>query len=120
MVLAGCGKDEVVPPSPAGDLVVTYFQGGSPAGAILLTISGGLVESVAPIAGLPIQISYAVLAPGTTRVLVSGLPATGDLFTIRVADTTLFANYIARPDQVADHLTYSLVDLLGHTFTIHR
>lgn len=119
-LVAGCGGKTVVPPSGAGDLVVTYFQGGAQPGAILLTITGGAVQSVSPIAGLPVQVSYNVVIPGTTRVLLSGVLRTGDLFTIHVADTTLATSYVARPDQVADNVTFALVDPLGHTFTVHR
>ena len=119
-LLSGCGGKDVIPPSHAGDLVVTYFQGGPQPGAILLTITGGAVDSVFPLAGVPVQVSYNVVVPGTTRVLLSGLLTTGDLFKIRVADTTLATSYVARADQVADNLTFSLIDLLGHTFTVHR
>ncbi len=78
------------------------------------------MESVAALPGSSVQVSYAVIVPGTTRVLVSGLLVTGDLFKIQVADTTLATSYMARADQVADNLTFSLVDPLGHTFTVHR
>ena len=121
LAMAGCGgKDDGVQTSHAGNLMVSFFQGGAQPGAILLTISGGPVESVSPVAGVPVQVSYEVILPGTTRVLVSGLLVTGDLFTIRVADTTLATRYVARTDQVADEVTFSLVDPLGYTFTVHR
>ena len=55
LLMAGCGgPDGGVQTSHAGNLVVTFFQGGAQSGAILLTISGGAVESVAPIAGVPV------------------------------------------------------------------
>lgn len=120
-LLGGCGgKDGGVPPSLAGDLVVTYFQGGAQPGAIMLTITGGAVQSAAPLPGSAVQVSYNVVVPGTTRVLVSGPLTTGDLFKIRVADTTLATSYVARADQVADNVTFALVDPNGHTFTVHR
>ena len=120
-LLGGCGgKDGGPQPSPAGDLVVTYFQGGVQPGAILLTITGGAVESVSALPGVSVQVAYNVVIPGTTKVLLTGAMSTGDLFKIRVADTTLATSYVARPDQVADNITFALVDPAGHTFTVHR
>jgi len=121
LLVVGCGgKDGGVPPSPAGDLVVTYFRGGAQAGAILLTVTGGAVQSASPLPGSAVQVSYHVVIPGTTRILVSGNLVTGDLFRVRVADTTLATSYIARPDQIADNVTFALIDPVGHTFTVHR
>ena len=121
VAIAGCGGNDGGPTPPhAGDLVVSYFPGGSQPGAIMLTISGGPVESVLALPATAVQVSFNLVAPGTTRVLVTGALVTGDLFTIRVADTALATRYVARIDQVADNVTFALVDPLNHTFTVHH
>jgi len=116
-LLSACG-DGGQPPSQAGDLLVSYFQGGPEAGAILLTISGGEVQSVSPINGQ--QVSFAVIAPGTTRVIVTTPLTTGDILRIRVPDVTQSSQYTATASQVADKVTYALIDPVPHTFTVHR
>ena len=120
-VLGGCGgKDGGPPPSQAGDLIVSYFQGGPAAGALLLTIHGGTVQRVAVRSGQQIQVSFASPVAGTTKVLVTGTIATGDILTVRVPDVTLSTSYTVSVDQVADHVTFSLIDPSVHTLTIHR
>jgi hypothetical protein len=119
-LLASCGGDKGGPPSPAGDLVISYFQGGPEAGAMLLTITGGPVESVTARSGLGLTVSHATPSTGTTKVIVTGTIRTGDILNIRVPDVTLFADYVVRVDQVADNLTFSLIDPQVHTLTIHR
>jgi hypothetical protein len=121
VVLASCGGgDGGPPPSQAGDLVVTYFRGGPAVGAMLFTISGGPVQSVTAPSGVPLQVSFGSPAAGTTRVIVTGLLSTGDIAIVRVPDVTLSTSYTVHVDQVADNLTFSLIDPSVNTLTIHR
>ncbi len=112
---AGCG-DGGGPPSRAGDLTVSYFQGGPSAGALLLTITGGEVENVT--AANNEQVSFAIPSPGTTRVVVTGNLGTGMLLLIRVPDVSLASRYVVVTDQVADKVTFALIDPVPHTLTI--
>src|SRR5687768_6377124 len=111
----GCGEDSA-PPSPAGDLTVTYFQGGPSAGALLLTITGGEVENVTAANGE--QVSFSSPWPGTTRVVVMGDLGTGALLRIRVPDVSLASRYVVVTDQVADKVTFSLIDPDRHQLTV--
>jgi hypothetical protein len=120
VLFASCGGDGGPPPSPAGDLIVTYFRGGPEAGAILLTIEGGAVQSVTARSGQALTVSYATPSAGITKVIVTGAIATGDILNLRVPDTTLSTSYTVRVDQVADNVTFSLIDPLLHNLTIHR
>ena len=117
-LLCACGGDSGQPPSRAGDLLVSYTRVDGPAaGAIMLTISGGEVQNVTPVNGQ--QVSFAVVAPGTTRVIVTAPLTTGDILRIRVPDVTLSTNYSAHAEQVADQVTFALLDPPAHTFLIH-
>jgi len=121
VLLASCGGgDGGPPPSQAGDLVVTYFQGGPAVGAMLFTISGGPVQSVTAPSGVPLQVSFGSPVAGTTRVIVTGPLSTGDIAIVRVPDVTLSTSYTVHVDQVADNLTFSLIDPSVNTLTIHR
>jgi hypothetical protein len=115
-LLAACGNGSQ--PSRAGELTVGLFEAGNDAGAILLTISGGTVESVRAAGGQ--QVSYSTPAAGTTRVVVLGTLQTGDLLKIRVPDTSQVADYTARIDQVADKVTFALLDPSAYSLSVHR
>ena len=65
-------------------------------------------------------VSFASPAPGTTRVVVTGDLGTGTLLRVRVPDLSLAGNYTVRVDQVADRITFSLIDPGAHTLTIAR
>ena len=120
-LLAACGAgDEGPPPPVAGDLLVTYFRGGPQVGAMLFTISGGKVESVSARTGQALTVSFATPLPGTTKVIITGTLQTGDILTVRVPDVSLAAGYFVKVDQVADDLTFSLIDPSQHPLTIHR
>ena len=114
--LAACGDNGTKP--VAGDLLVSYYQGGSEPGAMLLTITGGPVENVTAIAGQ--QVSFAAPYVGTTKVVLAGTFSTGDLLRLRVPDVTRFADYVVRVEQVADKTTFALIDPAQYTFTVHR
>ncbi len=119
--LSACGGGKGgPPPSEAGDLTVSYFQGGPVAGAMLFTITGGEVQNVTVPTGQQLQVSFFSPAAGTTKVIVTGLLGTGDILKIRVPDVTLSTNYVPHVDQVADNLTFSLIDPSVHPLTIHR
>ena len=114
-LVAACGGGGPQP-SRAGELTVALFESGNNAGALLLTISGGTVESVTAPGGQ--QVSFFTPAAGTTRVVVLGTLQTGDLLKIRVPDTTQAAAYTARLDQVADKVTFSLLDPAPPAFSL--
>lgn len=112
---AACGGGEK--PSPAGDLIVTYVASGPPAGAVLLTVTGGMVQGVtAAISG--VQVSFGSPAGGTTKIIVTGTLSNGDLLRLRVPDVN--TTYFVTADQVADVVTFALLPSAGHTFTVHR
>lgn len=118
LLLAACGGSE--PTSVAGNLTAAFFQGNSNAGAVLITISGGPVESVTGLGGSGQQVSFASAGSGTTRVVVLGGVQNGDLFRFRVPDVGQATSYTARIDQVADQATFSLLDPAAYTLTIHK
>lgn len=124
-LLAACGGGVVSPPPPpppplSGDLTVSYVGSGAAIGAMLFSISGGPVTSVTAAGGRPLQVSFAALATGTTKVVVAGTLATGDILTVRVPDISLATSYSVSVEQVADNVTFSLIDTALHTLTIHR
>lgn len=121
LVALACGrKDSGTIPSNAGEVTVGYFNAGPQAGALLISITGGPVESVRAVVGQQVEVSWAAGGLGTTRVLVTGRPVTGELLTLMVPDTTVSAAYRARADQVADFTTFALLDPSGNTLIIHR
>lgn len=115
---SGCGKNTPAP-SNAGDLMVSFFQGPGEVGGLLLTITGGPVEGVTTTTS-GLLVTSASPAAGMTRVLVTGPIHTGDILKVRVRDTTLSTSYAIHIDQVADNLTFALVDPSSHSATIHQ
>ena len=115
-LVGGCG-DSNQNPSGRGDLFVAYTGTGE-AGAILLTISGGPVESVSAIGAQ--QISSTSPYANTTKVVVLGEVGNGDLIRIRVPDVSAATQYNVRADQVADKTSFALIDPSRHTFSVHR
>ena len=112
----GCG-DSNQNPSGAGDLFVSYAGTGE-AGAILLTISGGPVESVTAVGTQ--QVSSTSPYSNTTKVVVLGAIGNGDLLKIHVPDVSQLAQYSVRADQVADNTSFALLDPTKHTFSVHK
>lgn len=118
--LVSCGGgDGGPPPGPvAGDLTVSYVQGVAEAGAVLITISGGPVTSVTALGGQ--QLSFASPFANTTKIIVVGTVASGDLFRFHVPDISLATSYTARIDQVADKVTFALIDPSSYNLTVHK
>ena len=117
--LAACsGENGGQPPLQAGDLLVSYYQGGPEAGALLLTITGGPVQNVTALGGQ--QVGFASPFAGTTKVVITGALATGDILRLRVPDVSQSTSYAVRLEQVADKMSFALIDPTPYTFTVHR
>lgn len=117
LVLSGACGDSNQNPSGAGDLFVSY-SGTGEAGAILLTISGGPVESTTAVGTQ--QVAATSPYPNTTRVVVLGEIGNGDLLKIRVPDVSQVTHYSVRADQVADQTSFALIDPSRHSFSVHK
>ncbi len=115
---AGCGGGKGPVGPIAGDLTVALFQGGPTPGALLLTVTGGAVQSVTALPG--VQVTSAAAGPGVTRLLVTGTIGTGDLFRLRVPDIELSAGYTVRTDQAADNVTFALLNPADFTLVARR
>ena len=83
-----------------------------------ITISGGPVLSVTALGGQ--QISYASPYAGTTRIIIAGTLAAGGLFKIHLPDIADSASYRPRIDQVADKVTFALIDPVSYHLTLHK
>lgn len=115
LLALACGGEPQGP--QAGDLLITYHPGNTDAGAMVLTISGGAVESVSALGGQ--QVSFASPFATTTRVVVIGDFSAGEMLRIRVPDVSLVTSYVVRVEQVADKTTFALISASQHTFTVH-
>lgn len=118
LALSACGGGDGGGSSNAGDLLVSYFQGGPEVGAVLLTVTGGPVEKVTALGGQ--QVSFGSPFSGTTKVVVAGTLGNGDLLRLRVPDVSLAGNYRVTVEQAADKVTFALLDVSGYQFTVHR
>lgn len=119
LTAAGCGGNAGgQTATQSGELLVSYFQGGPEPGAILLTVAGGPVEKVSAVGGQ--QVGFATPYAGTTRVVISGTIATGDILRLRVPDVSASTHYTVRVDQVADKTSFALIDASAYSFTVHR
>jgi hypothetical protein len=114
---AACAGGDGGPSNP-GDLLVSYYQGGPEPGALLLTITGGPVEDVSGLGGQ--QVSFSSPFEGTTKVVIAGTLSNGDLLRLRVPDVDQATSYTVRVDQVADKVTFALIDPTDYQLTVHR
>lgn len=105
-------------PSNAGILQLTYFQGGPEAGALLITVTGGPVDSVSAVGGQ--KVSFATPTAGVTRMVIAGTLANGDVLKLHVPDVTQVTQYHAHVDQVADKTTFALLNAASYTLTVHK
>jgi hypothetical protein len=111
--VAGCSHEPNGP--TAGTLNVSLSSPNGDDGAVLFTVSGGPVDSVA--AGGH-QVYSARLDPNTLRVVVIGDLASGDLATIYIADTRLASGYTATVNQVAARATYAQRDAASYSLSL--
>ena len=104
--LAACSDD--VAPAPVGGLLPLMLDApGDTDGAIIITVSGGPIDSVTAAPGYDIT-SYTD-ASGT-HILVIGAMASGTLAQIHVPDVSRASQHVANVEQVADGTTFALLD----------
>jgi hypothetical protein len=111
--LIACSHDTIGP--TAGTLTVNLTSPNSDDGAVLLTVSGGPIDSVAS-AGH--QIYSARLDSNTLRLIVTGEVASGTIATIYLADMRLASSYSATVNQVAARGSYAQHDPASYTLTL--
>ena len=107
VLLASCGGTDVPPPPPGELAIHLTTPAGAAAGAIVLTVSGGVVGSVVPAGGL--EDAMTIDASGT-HLLLLGAANTGEIAVLRIPDRALASRYVVRVEQVADGSTFALLD----------
>jgi hypothetical protein len=110
-LLAGCSNNTE---STAGTLDVRLASPNTDDGAVLLTISGGPVDSVEA-AGYTL---YSAAAGASTRFIATGNVGSGTIARIHVPDVRLASRYVASIDQAAARLTYAQRDLAHYRVTL--
>jgi hypothetical protein len=112
-LVVACSHDSIEP--TAGALTVNLASPNSDDGAVLFTVSGGPIDSVASPGH---QIYSARLDSNTLRLIVTGELASGTLATIYLADMHLASNYTATVNQVAARGSYAQHDAASYTLTL--
>jgi hypothetical protein len=111
--LVACA-DEPAGPTP-GTLDVALATPNGDDGAVLLTITGGPVDSVEA-ADFPVY--SARVDPNTLRVIVIGHLASGTIARIHVADNRQTSRYSAVINQVAVRTTHAQRDPSGYSVSL--
>lgn len=112
-ILGGCSPEPAAP--TVSTLNVNFVTPSSDDGAVLFTISGGPVESVAA-AGYSVY--SARIDPNTLRVIVTGDLGSGIIARIRVADDGQLSRYSATINQVAARGSYTQQDPAPYTLSL--
>ncbi len=106
LTLAACAAD--VAPAPVGGLLPIMLDAPRDTdGAIIITVSGGPIDSVTAAPGY--DITSNTDASGV-HILVVGPMASGTLAQIHVADMAHAGQYVASVEQIADGTTFALLD----------
>ena len=114
----GCGGEKKVTGPTGGELTVAYSTALSHEGAMLLLISGGVVENVTPVGGY--QVAFASVGANAIRVVVTGNLTAGDVIRIKVPDLSLVSSYSAHVDAAADRTTFGLNEPTLYTATVRK
>lgn len=103
LLLAACSEDS--PAGPAPGVLEVRLNGPATAGAALLIVEGGPIDSVEAAGYYTATAPYSATA---VRVLVAGQGLGGTLVRIQVPDR--HSAYTATLSQIADGQTYQLLD----------
>jgi hypothetical protein len=98
-------------------LTVSYSGPSQTDGALLVIVTGA-VTGVKAIGSY--QVASASLGPTSTRVVVTGDLAVGDVFKISVADVATVSTYTAAVEAAADRATYALDDPSAYHVSIRK
>ena len=110
----GGGTEPTQPTAGPLDLVLSTPNNGD--GAILLTVSGGAIDSVSAAVGYTI---YPARASGTSfRVVVTGAITNGTIARVHVPNTALAGSYTVTISDVAEAGTYALRNLAGYSVDV--
>ena len=117
-----CGKDSdnggtgpAEDPIDPGFVNVTLATPNSNDGALLLTVSGGPIDSLTASAG---TIFFASTGTNTFRVMVAGTIGDGPVVRFWMPDRRNVAQYVATLQQAAVRSTYEQQDISGYSLSI--
>ena len=110
--IVGTGPDDTINP---GFVNVTLATPNSNDGALLLTLSGGTMDSLAASAG---TIFFASTGTNTLRVMVAGTITAGPVVRFWMPDRRNVAQYLATLEQVAVRSSYEQQDIGGYGLSI--
>ena len=113
----GCGDGGAPPDIPTPGLLGLWLSSPNVNdGALLVTITGGIVDSVQPAPGY--TLSSAGAGTSTVRVVVTGNVASGIVAQILVPDTRRAASYHITVDQAAARGSYALQNVGGYAIEV--
>ena len=110
--LAGCSNNTG---PTAGALNVSLTSPNTDDGAVLLTISGGPVDSVEAIG---YTLYTAPAGPNTLRLIATGNVGSGTIARIHVPDARQASRYVTSIDQVAARSTYAQRDQAQYSVSL--
>jgi hypothetical protein len=111
--LLSCSSGSTGPTS--GFLKVNISPLSGEEGALLFSVRGGPVESVEAVSG---AVHSAHIDANTVRVVLIGIPSSGSIARLRIADISQASHYSAEIGQVAARATYALRDPAGYSITL--
>ena len=106
------GPDDTINP---GFMNVTLATPNSNDGALLLTLTGGTMDSLEAPAG---TIFFAATGTNTFRVMVAGTIADGPVVRFWMPDRRNVSQYVATLEQAAVRSTYVQQDIGGYSLSI--
>jgi hypothetical protein len=116
--LAGLGGCSSEPPGPASaTLGLSLSSPAQDDGAVLLTITGGPVDSIE---GPGYRIYSSSPTPNTYRVIIAGQLASGPIAQVHIPDERRSADYAAVVEQVAARDSYRQRDPTGYGLSFAR
>jgi hypothetical protein len=111
--LSGCSAEPAGP--DAAMLTLEFVSPAKDDGAVLFTISGGPVDSVAT-AGYAVYLAR--VDANTVRVILSGELTSGAIAQVHVPDDRRLSHYSATIDQVAARTSYTQRDPAAYVLTL--
>ena len=109
------GNGGTEPTSNPGFVNVTLATPNSNDGALLLTVSGGVIDSLTASAG---TIFFAQTGTNTFRVMVAGTISAGPIVRFWMPDRRNVAQYVATLEQAAARSTYEQQDIGQYSLSI--